>query len=121
MNTDMGKIYQYRIRRIDVGKYQVEEQYTVLFIKKLWRVGSRRLQLQEYYETSAKAAKAILDAAKLKGMEVRVTDLERLLVSMRESVKAQARTARKAARKADELARNLRRIKKDHENRIETK
>ena len=109
----MGRIYQFRIRRIAVGKYQVEEQYTVLFIKKLWRVGSRRLQLQEYYETAAKASKAIRTAAKEQGIEVHITDLEALFLGMQKSMKMQVRAARKAARKADERATNLKRIGKD--------
>ena len=113
----MGKrVYEYRIRRIDVGKYQVEEQYRVLFLWKRWRVGSRRLLLyQTVFETAAKACKAILNAAALRGIEVHITDLEAMFLNIQRNMKASVKAARKQARKAGERARNLRRIQKEPE------
>ena len=111
----MGKIYQYRIRRIDVGKYQVEEQYTVLFVFKRWRVGSRRLGIgrRERFASSAKAAKAIQDLAAERGLAVHVTDLEAVFLGLKREIKDQGRGARKKARAEAERARNLRRIGKE--------
>lgn len=108
------KVHHFRIRRIDIGAYQVEEQYRVLFLWKRWRVGSRRLKIQgrELFSTAAKAAKAIQEAAALKGIEVQVTDLEAEFLRINRQVKDQVRTARKQARKAEERERNLRRIRK---------
>lgn len=106
------KVYHYRIRRMAMGIYRVEEMHTFLFFRKYWIVGSRRLQLEESYATSEKAHKAVLAAAALKGIEVQVTDLEAEFIRINRLVKGQVRQARKEARKEDERARNLRRISK---------
>lgn len=107
------KIYHYRIRRMAVGVYRVEEMHRILFFKKYWIVGSRRLKLEESYMTSEKARKAIMAAAALKGIEVQITDLEAEFIRINRLVKGQVRQARKEARRMDEMKRNLKRIGKD--------
>ena len=107
------KIYHYRIRRMAVGVYRVEEMHRILFFKKYWIVGSRRLQLEESYVTSEKARKAIMAAAALKGIEVQITDLEAEFIRINRIVKGQVRQARKEARRMDEMKRNLKRIGKE--------
>ena len=107
------KVYHYRIRRMAVGDYRVEEMHRILFFKKYWIVGSRRLLLEESYATSEKARKAILAAAALKGIEVQITDLEAEFIRINKLVKGQVRQARKEARRMDEMKRNLKRIGKE--------
>lgn len=107
------RVYHYRIRRMAVGVYRVEEMHRFLFFKKYWIVGSRRLQLEDRYVTSEKAYKAIKSAAALKGIEVQITDLEAEYIRINRLVKGQVRQARKEARRMDEMKRNLRRIGKD--------
>lgn len=106
------KVYHYRIRRMAVGDYRIEEMHRILF-KEYWIVGSRRLQLNESYSTSEKARKAILAAAALKGIEVQITDLEAEFIRINRIIKGQVRQARKEARRMDEKKRNLKRICKD--------
>ena len=112
----MGKrVYHYRIRRMAVGVYRVEEMHRFLFFKKYWIVGSRRFDLKEQYESAEKARKDIMTAAAAAGVEVQVTDLEAEFIRIKSLVKDQVKQARKRARKIDEKARNLRRIRKDDE------
>ena len=113
----MSRVYRYRIRRIGVGRYLVEEQYRVLFLWERWRVGSRRLQLQGEYATAAKAMEDITRQAKRLHLSVAVEDLESRFLAIQLSIKGQVRTARKQARRADERARNLRRIGRDPDRR----
>lgn len=107
------KVYHYRIRRMAVGDYRIEEMHRIFFFKKYWIVGSRRLQLKDSYETSEKARKAILAAAGLEGIEVQITDLEAEFIRINRLVKGQVRQARKEARRMDEMKRNLKRIGKE--------
>ena len=112
----MGKrVYHYRIRRMAVGDYRVEEMHRILFFKKYWIRGSRRFKLKDEYESAEKARKDIMAAAEAAGVEVQVTDLEAEFIRIKSLVKGQVKQTRKRARKMDEKARNLRRIRKDDE------
>lgn len=106
------RIYHYRIRKMAIGRYVVEEMHRFLFFKEYWISGSRRFNLKEEYESAEKARKDIVAAAALKGVEVRVTDLEAEFIRINKMVKGQVRQARKQARKKEEKDRNLRRIGK---------
>ena len=107
------RVYEYRIRRIDVGKYQIEEQYRFMLFWKRWRVGSRRLPIfQTVFDTAAKASKAILNAAAMRGIEVHIADLELMFLNIQRNMKASVKKARKNARIIEERERNLRRIGK---------
>lgn len=109
------RVYHYRIRRMAVGVYRVEEMHRILFFKKYWIRGSRRFDLKEKYESAEKARKDIMAAAEAAGVEVQVTDLEAEFIRIKSLMKGQVKQARKKARKMDEKARNLRRIRKDDE------
>lgn len=109
------RVYHYRIRRMAVGVYRVEEMHRILFFKKYWIRGSRRFDLKDEYESAEKARKDIMAAAEAAGVEVQVTDLEAEFIRIKSLVKGQVKQARKRARKMDEKARNLRRIRKDDE------
>ena len=56
-----------------------------------------------------------MTAAAAAGVEVQVTDLEAEFIRIKSLVKGKVKQARKRARKMDEKARNLRRIRKDDE------
>lgn len=109
------RVYHYRIRRMAVGVYRVEEMHRILFFKKYWIRGSRRFDLKEKYESAEKARKDIMAAAEAAGVEVQVTDLEAEFIRIKSIMKGQVKQARKKARKMEEKARNLRRIRKDDE------
>ena len=103
----------YRITRKAEGVYTLEERHTFMFFWSFWTKGSIRFRIPSQYRTAALAEQTVREAAARKGRQVFVIDTDGAGLAISAIRRKAAKEGRRRDRKAEERARNLRRIGRD--------
>ena len=109
------KKYQYRIEKKADGVYIILERHTFMFFWCFWTVGSIRFKIAKQYASPLLAEDAIIKAAKEKGVEVFIMNVDNAKSVLSKLEKKAKKKQRKATKAKEEKERNLRRIRKDDE------
>lgn len=108
----MKKTYQYKIEKKAPGVFIIKERHTFMFFWAFWIVGSIRLKVEKQYRTPKLANEALVKAAKEKGIDIAVLDVETAKAAIKRTMKMQGKATRKKQAKAREKATNSKRIEK---------
>ena len=109
------KKYQYRIEKKADGVYIIKERHTFMFFWCFWTAGSIRFKIAKQYASPLLAEDAIIKAAKEKGVEVFIMNVDNAKSVLSKLEKKAKKEQRKATKAKEEKERNLRRIRKDDE------